>query len=1711
MNDCYGCTEDKYPNRNKNVCVPKNITFLSYGESLGIIFASLALSFALITFLVLGIFVKHHNSPIVKANNRDLTYTLLIALSLCFFSVLLFIGKPRNVICLLRQTAFGIIFSVAVSCILAKTITVVLAFMVTKPGSKMKKWMGKRMASTTVFSCSLIQAAICTIWLATSPPFPRADMHSSLEAIVLECHEGSVTIFYCALGYMGCLAVMSFLVAFFARKLPSSFNEAKFITFSMLIFCSVWLTFVPAYLSSKGKYMVAVEIFSILSSSAGLLVCIFSPKCYIIVAVTKNYQPVLALAFAVSEINENLQLLPNVTLGFHIFDSYFSRRRIYHIAMEFFSTQHRFVPNYKCGTQNHLIGVIGGLGSETSRSLSDILDIYKLPQFSYSDFEIRDKSYHLSLYHLLPYDVHQYKGIAQLLLHFKWMWVGLLTMNSESGDSFLRNTEATFHRYGICPAFMKKIPQLIYFDDILNVEARWDEILTAIKESSAHAVVIYGDTVTMLTFKVLLHAGEAEPGKGFGKVWILTAQLDLIAVTLHSDWDIEPFHGALAFTAHSEEVPGFQEFLQHARPYSAKGDNFIQTLWEQVFHCSFLNSNYDGDTEKACTAEERLESLPAPYFEMSMTGHSYSIYNAVYALAKAADSKYTFRSESRIMMWENMHPWQLHPVLQSLTFNNSAGETVVLNEDGEFTMGFDITNLITFPNKSFVRMKIGKVNPWASSGDDFKIDADSIVWPRSFNQVVPLSLCNDNCHLGYQKKKKEGKPFCCYDCAPCPNGKISQETDTGCDFLVFLDSSLVTNISLQTAHLRENIYMKRCIFRRIGKMHTKCAICRMPVFAMMMVLLLVLFLCRFLQHLQATRVAHFAMCTMSDLFQIPYQYSTHGDLIIGGITTQYDSLFKTPSFREQPTAMFADQLMAMTKHYQHVLSLAFAVKQINENPRILPNVSLGFYIYDNFLSTRMTHQNTLKLLSNQNRIVPNYICNKRDNLIAVIGGHNAEISLHMAIILGIYKIPQIAYSVLAPTINIKTNLPSSYRMVPSETFQYTGLVLVLLYFKWVWIAIIASDDDKGEKFLHALLPMLSEHEICTAVIERTTVLSDVLENFQTLEGIFGIVSSLTTSNSKVYIVNAELQTISCLKWQIYVYTSIKEMNEVSLGKVWILTAHWDFTTETFHRDFDIQVFQGALSLALHSNEVLGFREFLQELSPNSPKDGFLKLFWEQTFNCLFSISPESEVDHRCTGEEKLESLPGTLFEMSMTGQSYSIYNAVHAIAHALHTMSLSSTSKLQRAVMQSKWNLLNVQPWELHTFLKSISFNNTAGDLVSFDENGELAAGLDIINWITFPNKSFLRVKVGKLDPQSLQGQKLSMNEKLITWHSSFNQILPVSVCNDKCSPGYSKRKKEGEPFCCYDCILCPEGKISEQTDMDACTECSEDYYCNEKQDQCIPKVTTYLSYHEPLGITLALSSVAFALITAWVIRIFIKNWDTPIVKASNRRLTHILLVSLLLCFLCALLFIGQPQRVTCLLRQTVLGIVFAVAISSVLAKTLNVVLAFMATRPGSRMRKWMGEKLTSVVILSCSSIQAGICAYWLSTSPPYPDTDKQSLKGKIILECNEGSVSMFYCVLGYMGFLAIVSFLVAYLVRKLPDSFNEAKFITFSMLVFCSVWSSFIPAYLSTKGKYTTAVEIFSIFSSSAGLLFCIFCPKCYIIVFRPDLNRKQLMRRTK
>ncbi|XP_026783494.1 vomeronasal type-2 receptor 1-like [Pangasianodon hypophthalmus] len=372
--------------------------------------------------------------------------------------------------------------------------------------------------------------------------------------------------------------------------------------------------------------------------------------------------------------------------------------------------------------------------------------------------------------------------------------------------------------------------------------------------------------------------------------------------------------------------------------------------------------------------------------------------------------------------------------------------------------------------------------------------------------------------------------------------------------------------------------------------------------------------------------------------------------------------------------------------------------------------------------------------------------------------------------------------------------------------------------------------------------------------------------------------------------------------------------------------------------------------------------------------------------------------------------------------------------------------------------------------LKKVHFVDAFGEAVFFDKNGDPPASYEVINW------------------QLKEGQ------------------TPKAVCSEICPQGTRKAQIKGLPLCCFDCIPCTDGSISNTTAD--CITCPEEYWSNERKDSCIMKTTEFLSYIETMGIVLISLSLFGACLAFSTMVIFIYFRDTPIVKANNSELSLLLLLSLIFCFLCPLTFIGKPTVWSCMLRHIAFGITFALCISCILGKTIVVVTAFRATLPGKNLAGNFGPLQQRAIVSSSTVVQIVICIIWLNVAPPFPDKVFEQQSKKIILECNTGSDAAFYAVLGYIGLLAVICLVLAFLARKLPDNFNEAKFITFSMLIFCAVWITFIPAYVSSPGKYTVAVEIFAILSSAFGLLLCIFAPKCYIILIKPERNtRKHVM----
>uniref|UniRef100_H2ZS25 G-protein coupled receptors family 3 profile domain-containing protein n=1 Tax=Latimeria chalumnae TaxID=7897 RepID=H2ZS25_LATCH len=781
--------------------------------------------------------------------------------------------------------------------------------------------------------------------------------------------------------------------------------------------------------------------------------------------------------------------------------------------------------------------------------------------------------------------------------------------------------------------------------------------------------------------------------------------------------------------------------------------------------------------------------------------------------------------------------------------------------------------------------------------------------------------------------------------------------------------------------------------------------------------------------------------------------------------------------------------------YQRVRSLVFAIEEINQS-NLLPNITLGFRIYDSCVLRARATEGTLWLITGQEQPIPNYQCQSRSPLAAVIGADYSMESIPVARLLGLYHIPQISPASSVSILSNKQEFPSFFRTMPSDEFQSMGFARLVLHFGWKWIGLLADDSEYGQQGIQIVRWEIIQAGACIAFSEILASISSTSINSHVIE----VIKKSTANVIVVFAADTNL------------FPYMDELVRQNItGKVWLASDGWS-TEKHFIKKEYFRTVSGTMGLTIRNGEIPGFQEYFFNIHPSKdPNDIFIKEFWELAFDCKWQVINSNPVATNeftknikpCTGDENLKELNKDLLDVSTLRYAYNTVYAVYAVAHALHDMHTCRPGE-GPFFNRTCANIRDFEPWQLLHYVKNVHFTTRDGMEIHFDKNGDPVPVYDIINWQITPNNTLEFVTVGSLDFSSQKGKSSVTIDKTIVWNGGQTQV-PRSVCSESCPLGYRKATNPGQPICCFDCIPCSTGEIANQTDATECLKCPDDQWSNELQHECIPKTIEFLAYEDALGAALATLSILCALASTNVLCIFIKYRSTPIVKANNRELSYILLLALVLCFLTSLVFIGQPKTWSCMLRQAAFGIIFALSVSCVLAKTIMVVIAFNATKPNSNLNKWVGPKLLNCIVLGCTVIQIIICIIWLASAPPFPTENTKSEIGMIIIECNEGSTTAFWCVLGYMGLLAIVSFIVAFLARNLPDSFNEAKFITFSMLVFVSVWLAFIPAYLSTKGKYMVAVEIFAILASSAGLLACIFFPKCYIILLRPDMNTRE------
>ncbi|XP_070978772.1 G-protein coupled receptor family C group 6 member A-like [Oncorhynchus clarkii lewisi] len=793
-----------------------------------------------------------------------------------------------------------------------------------------------------------------------------------------------------------------------------------------------------------------------------------------------------------------------------------------------------------------------------------------------------------------------------------------------------------------------------------------------------------------------------------------------------------------------------------------------------------------------------------------------------------------------------------------------------------------------------------------------------------------------------------------------------------------------------------------------------------------------------------------------------------GDIIIGGLFAIHEGVEESANL----SAPHASQCARFNMDgFTQALAMIHAVESANRSPVLTTlGISLGYRIHDSCsdvttalrASADFTQEPTTDCGGGANT------SNSSPPIMAVIGASSSEISISVARQLNLELIPQISYASTAIILSDKKRFPTFLRTVPSDLYQTRAMVQLLSDSKWTWVGVVTTDGDYGRSALDSFFSQATASGICVAFKE---ILPNSLTRPDGESAVRQVAATLRRNPNVKVVVSFAKPT-----QMMYLYQELRGLG-LGLGeRVWVASDSWSSSKEVLGK-MDLPDIGHVVGFTFKTGNLAHFHHYLMNLSDSNDVIGnnsFLKEFYS-----LPNGSGDPKVVSSSTAAAEI------LLNNSYANVVFNVEMAVSAIAHAVADICSRKDCKTPG----------NVLPWQVLEALRGSRFE-LEGKSYTFDQKGDINMGYDVTLWRSVRGVINIHDVVAEYHPINNSFIYTSGNTKNIT-----NLMDVVSVCSASCEPGKFKKTAEGRHTCCYECINCTENHYSNNTDMDQCLSCdTKREWSLEGSSGCTHKTLEFFSWQEGFAVVLlALSALGIVLVLL-VGALFLHHHQTPVVKAAGGPLSQIILLSLVGSFVSAVFFVGHPSSLQCKVRQVLFGLSFTLCVSCILVKSLKILLAFQLNPDVKDVLRRLYQPYA--IICLCVALQVLTCTLWLVLQSP---REKATVFATTVLaECDEGSHVAFGVMLGYIAVLALVCFACAFKGRKLPQKYNEARFITFSMLLYLMSWVMFVPVYVTTSGKYLPAVEMVVILISNYGVLSCHFFPKCYVILFKKEHNTK-------
>uniref|UniRef100_A0A8B9F0A2 Metabotropic glutamate receptor 5 n=1 Tax=Amazona collaria TaxID=241587 RepID=A0A8B9F0A2_9PSIT len=800
-----------------------------------------------------------------------------------------------------------------------------------------------------------------------------------------------------------------------------------------------------------------------------------------------------------------------------------------------------------------------------------------------------------------------------------------------------------------------------------------------------------------------------------------------------------------------------------------------------------------------------------------------------------------------------------------------------------------------------------------------------------------------------------------------------------------------------------------------------------------------------------------------------------GDIIIG-------ALF---SVHHQPTVdkVHERKCGAVREQYgiQRVEAMLHTLDRINLDPTLLPNITLGCEIRDSCWHSAVALEQSIEfirdsLISSEEeegmvRCVDGSSSSFRSKkpIVGVIGPGSSSVAIQVQNLLQLFNIPQIAYSATSMDLSDKTLFKYFMRVVPSDAQQAKAMVDIVKRYNWTYVSAVHTEGNYGESGMEAFKDMAAKEGICIA--HSYKIYSNAGE-----QSFDKLLRKLRSHLPKARVV-------ACFCEGMTVRGLLMAMRRLGLAGEFLLLGSDGWADRYDVTDGYQREAVGGITIKLQSPDVKWFDDYYLQLRPETNhRNPWFQEFWQHRFQCRLEGFPQENPKYNktCTSQMTLRTQHVQDSKMGF------VINAIYSMAYGLHNMQMSLCPGYVGLCDAMK----PIDGRKLLESLMKTNFTGVSGDMILFDENGDSPGRYEIMNFKKMGKDYFDYINVGSWD-----NGELKMDDDEI-WSEKNNIIR--SVCSEPCEKGQIKVIRKGEVSCCWTCTPCKENEYV--YDEYTCKACQLGSWPNDDLTGCDLIPVQYLRWGDPEPIAAVVFACLGLLATLFVTAIFIMYRDTPVVKSSSRELCYIILAGICLGYLCTFCLIAKPQQIYCYLQRIGIGLSPAMSYSALVTKTNRIarILAGSKKKICTKKPRFMSACAQLVIAFILICIQLGIIVALFIMEPPDIMHDYPSIR-EVYLICNTTNLGV-VTPLGYNGLLILSCTFYAFKTRNVPANFNEAKYIAFTMYTTCIIWLAFVPIYFGSNYKIITMC--FSVSLSATVALGCMFVPKVYIILAKPERN---------